>query len=442
MKKKSLLWSLLALSVIALFSSCNKQSSPETVKFAVLSDIHYFDQSLFDDVPNAALEADLIGDRKLLKEGSVILESALDSIEASKPSFILISGDLTKDGEKLDHEKLAARFKQLSEKGIKVLVIPGNHDVYNPESMQYLHGTSSKIANVSDKEFAAIYKDCGYGDAVERDSTSLSYVSEPVKGIWVLGIDACQYKNNMKIGHEDTHGAISESTQKWIDRILVKAKDQHKQLITMMHHGMTEHFVGQSQLFPDYVIKDWQNISKEFADAGMKVIFTGHFHANDITKANATGNHFIFDVETGSAVTYPCYYRMVNFNTKDTTLAISSKRIENVTYKTIPSNTTFQQYGKKYIQDRLKVSSKKMLMKAPYQIPETVIKNYKLDSIMSNAFLAHYAGDEMPSASDKADITTVKKISPALGKAFESVWIDLPPKDNNVILDLKTGEAK
>ncbi|NWJ50189.1 MAG: metallophosphoesterase [Bacteroidetes bacterium] len=435
--KKKFIYLLCLIGILSL-GGCIKHTDetvPPTVKFMVISDIHYFDPSLFAVPINASFQGYLAADRKLIVESSAILNNVLASVQAEKPDFLLITGDLTKDGEKFDHQKLTTLFQALIDKGIKVLVIPGNHDINNSASNNYLQATPAKIDNVSPADFASIYANCGYGlnTFVERDVNSLSYVSEPIKGVWVLGIDACQY-NPTGI----TAGAISANTLTWVKSIVAKAKQQNKILLSMMHHGLVEHFAGQSTLFPEYVISDWQNVSTQLADAGMNVIFTGHFHAQDVTK-KTSANGFVFDVETGSTVTSPCPYRIATLNTVTKTLQITSKKIDGVTYSTIPAGTTFQQYAKDYLTTGMKSISYYMLNTPPYSIPGTTISALQLDRIMANAFVAHYAGDETPSAADNTDIQTVKTMIPTLGGAIQSVWTDLNPADNNVTINLTTG---
>src|ERR1035437_7013172 len=108
---------LFCLLCIILISSCKRESEikvvPQTVKFMVISDIHYFDPSLFTLPANAYFKAYLAADRKLIIESSAILNNVLASVVAEKPDFLLITGDLTKDGEKIDHQKLAELFKAL-----------------------------------------------------------------------------------------------------------------------------------------------------------------------------------------------------------------------------------------------------------------------------------------------------------------------------------------
>ena len=438
MKTNSLSYVFCLLCLI--LSSCTKSDSdntvvPATVKFMVISDIHYFDPSLFTLPANSFLQMYLASDRKLILESSAILNNVLATVQTEKPDFLLITGDLTKDGEKIDHQALAILFKALSDKGIKVLVIPGNHDVNNSAANSYLQLTQTKTDNVSAADFASIYTNSGYGNAVERDPNSLSYVSEPVNGVWILGIDACHYSPT-----GETAGSISATTLAWVKSIVEKSKQQNKILISMMHHGLVEHFPGQSTLFPEYVISDWQNVSATLADLGLNVIFTGHFHAQDITKKTST-NGFVYDVETGSTVTSPCPYRIVTLNTASKSLSITSKKIEGVTYSTIPSGVGFQQYAKDYLITGMKTISYYMLSTPPYSIPGASITALQLDRIMANAFVAHYAGDETASAADNTDIQTVKTAIPSLGSAIQGVWSDLAPGDNNITINLTTGTA-
>ena len=188
------------------------------------------------------------------------------------------------------------------------------------------------------------------------------------------------------------------------------------------------------------MISDWQNVSTTLADLGLNVIFTGHFHAQDITK-KTSANGFVFDIETGSTVTSPCPYRIVTLNTVSKSLSITSKKIDGVTYSTIPSGTNFQQYAKDYLSTGMKTISGYMLSTPPYSIPAASISALQLDRIMANAFVAHYAGDETPSAADNTDIQTVKTAIPSLGAAIQGVWTDLAPADNNVTINLTTGIA-
>jgi len=86
-----------------------------------------------------ALETYLNGDRKLLLESDALLRKTVQLLLQENPDVVLIPGDLTKDGELVSHLGVAELLKPLREKGIKVLVIPGNHDINNPNAVAF-HG--------------------------------------------------------------------------------------------------------------------------------------------------------------------------------------------------------------------------------------------------------------------------------------------------------------
>jgi len=153
----------------------------QTVRIGVASDLHYTHPSLIVE-RGKALDDYLNADRKLLLESDAILRQTVQLLLQENPDIVLIPGDLTKDGELASHHGVAALLKPLREKGVKVLVIPGNHDVNNPDAVSFQGDTVRKEPTISADDFAVIYNDYGYERAVSRDEHSLSYVSEPVHG--------------------------------------------------------------------------------------------------------------------------------------------------------------------------------------------------------------------------------------------------------------------
>ena len=96
---------VLCLQVSTLSASNqNKLVYPQT-SFVVLSDPHFFDPTL--GTSGAAFLDYLDKDRKLLAESEELLDAAIKAIEPIHAEFVIISGDLTKDGEKHNHQKLA-----------------------------------------------------------------------------------------------------------------------------------------------------------------------------------------------------------------------------------------------------------------------------------------------------------------------------------------------
>ena len=101
------------------------------LRIAVMSDLHYLSPDMIAGTED--FEHALNSDRKLLKESSAILYEKFEQVRADKPDILLVSGDLTKDGEQECHAALAKQLQQLQQDipGLKIYVINGNHDIRN-----------------------------------------------------------------------------------------------------------------------------------------------------------------------------------------------------------------------------------------------------------------------------------------------------------------------
>ncbi len=401
-------------------------------RFAVFSDPHYYNPAL--GTTGAAFELYLARDRKLLRESEAILDSAIDSIIATRVDFVIIPGDLTKDGELLNHLGMARRLARLERAGIQTFVVPGNHDVNNPHAEAYDGDSAIPVRSVSPRQFAMIYARSGYGRAVDRDPHSLSYVAEPVRGLWLLALDSADYSENEALGEPVTAGRLSAGTQAWALKKLAQAKLRGKQVIAMMHHGLLEHFTGQSQLFSDYLVQDWQTVSKTLGNAGLRTVFTGHFHAQDVTTVTWVKDgksRSLTDVETGSLVTSPCPFRIVTVD-RDGGLSIESRRVETVDFDL--GGVPFPDYAAGFLYNGLLGITTYQLINdfglSPAQAAD-------LAPPIAGGFVAHYAGDETPTPELLGLIGYLKSLDPVsaqLGYYLEGVWTDLAPEDNSIVL--------
>ncbi len=374
----------------------------------------------------------------MLAESDAILNAAFESLKNENSGIILIPGDLTKDGELLSHKTVAEKLSELKKAGKKVYVIPGNHDINNPEAVMYSGDTCYRTESISPEDFAEIYKNQGYSEAFTRDASSLSYIVQPQKDLWILGIDDCIYDKNYKLGKPVVGGRIKESTMQWIEENLNKAKDLGITVIAMMHHSLLEHFEGQKEIFNDYVIEDWESRARRLADAGLKIVFTGHFHAQDISSKHFDNGNFIYDIQTGSLLTYPCPYR--NLSIINNELAtVETVRIQSIGYDL--KNIEFQDHAREFLRIGIETIAGGMLDKFGMSEDD---KNVVMPLII-NGLMSHYEGDEYPDDEVltkieelKADEAPLKQL---IGKLLSSIWQDLKPADNDLEIDLKNGNA-
>ena len=277
-----------------------------------ISDIHLLAPSLFDD-GKAAQHLDA-SDMKMVLSSDLIMQRMVDEIIAEKPQLLLISGDLTFNGERASHERLVEHLQRLEKAGIRTYVIPGNHDVMCPYGKQYVGESPCAVPTVTKEEFAQIYGRFGYGNASERDPNSLSYTCEPLPGLVLLAIDSNRYDENQLSAdgssveyHND--GAVKPETLEWIEMQLGKAKIEDKRVIAMMHHHLLEHIDGEAKLLPNYIVANHNEVASMLNNGGVSVVFTGHLHITDAVTSNG-----ITDVATGSASTYPLPMRTMTID--------------------------------------------------------------------------------------------------------------------------------
>lgn len=160
--------------------------NPEII---LATDVHYFAKELTDFGQAYQTMAEQ-GDGKLALYVWEITDAFLDEMVERKPQTLILSGDLTLEGERGSHEALASKLERVKEAGIQVLVIPGNHDINNPKAAAYKGSDAIPVVQTTPDDFREIYGEFGYQDAISCDPNSLSYMAETPG--WYLAVDAGQ----------------------------------------------------------------------------------------------------------------------------------------------------------------------------------------------------------------------------------------------------------
>jgi len=404
------------------------------VHLLVLSDPHYYDPAL--GTTGAAFEAYTARDRKLIAESDAVMRAMVAAVQTENPQVVLISGDLTKDGEQSSHNRVAAYLRQMQADGRKVFVVPGNHDIENDGAQSYAGDLTVPVPAISAAEFSTIYRDMGYGAAMARDSGSLSYVAEMAPGLWLLALDSCIYGDFR--APETSSGRFTDQTKTWIQGQLALAASRGARVLAMMHHGVVEHFANQAAIFPEYLVAERDAVAALLSNGGVGAVFTGHFHANDITRGLPSGSaRAIYDIETGSTVTYPCPYRVVEVSSD--MLIVSTKHVTAIDYD-LGGAPDFQSYAHKSLRVGLEALIPELIAQAKYAITDS--EAAEVSPWLADGLVAHYAGDEVIPLDVPAEVQTwlASGIGVELlaGMMLQSIWTDLEPPDNSGILNLAT----
>ena len=345
----------------------------------VVTDIHVMDSSLIIK-EGEALTNYLANDRKMLNQSTEAFAAVVDSAIIHKADALLICGDLTKDGEKIGHERVARMLRKALQAGVKPFVIPGNHDIRNPFAKYFDDDKTYPAEWVTAEEFASIYRDFGYGHDILRDTHSLSYVCEPIPGLTLLAIDASQYENNTSTAHGDDKdvsivgGAIKPATLDWLLTQADEAKNKGNQVVAMMHQQLIDHVDGFHKIIDYAAIENGDSIANLLMEHGVHLIFTGHLHSTDVaTTWNDNHTVSLTDVSTCSTISYPSHYRVIRVSDDCSTLTIDTHRINS-----LPSQPDFIQFGHTFMENGME-SMTYALSREQWGLIEQTMKEYFKD---------------------------------------------------------------
>lgn len=388
-------------------------------QMVVISDPHLLSPELV--TPGSAIANADAGESKMMTMSDYIMAALTDSIINLKPQVVLITGDLTHNGERASHERMAHYLNRMAAHGIHPLVIPGNHDCNNPYSMRFDGDKTLPVPTITREEFASIYHDYGYGNGVVRDQASLSYCCEPIKGVVIIGIDSNMDASNTLVSRGDSvnayhnGGLIKPETLQWVIDQADKARRKGKNVIAMMHHHLVPHFDHEERLLTNYIVQNHHEIAQQLMQAGIHTVFTGHLHVTDATTLyNNEHTDSIIEIATGSAICYPFALRTVTVDPRHHQLTVATRwlnatpecptlretgrqRIINATpgMATMLTNKAWNKVGNRMgqLKKMLEVGGGKTnLPETPQQATQLVLRH--LNEVLSRAMIAVVEGNE------------------------------------------------
>ena len=361
----------MALSLLPLLKSVKaKDEKPQSLKIAHISDTHYFAPELVN-TKNPDYIKYMKTEQKLFAESGAIVDEAFNQMVKDEPDVIVVTGDLTKDGEYESHKKFAKKLETLRAalrakgQNPKIYVINGNHDINNSLAEDFSEKNSTKKSRkTTPEEFKDIYKNVTYNNEVEMYTNEtkqggLSYVARPKEGFTIIAADVCKYTpdaTSTKTNEHETGGKVSEDLLRWIEEKTAEAKKRGDVVFVIQHHSIVPHFTMEPTLAKDFLVDNYKEAGIRYAKAGIKHVFTGHVHANDIAQLQNIdyGKDFeLNDIETGSTATYPCPFRFITLTNdikNQTELAqITTRYVKNIDYKDENGNyiTDAKEYASK-----------------------------------------------------------------------------------------------
>ncbi len=282
----------------------------------VATDLHYHKAESTTPITKSTPEnpfGHTFSNGKLRIESAAILDAFLKEAAESDCDYIVITGDITDNGEaenvQAAVEKLEA-FEKSS--GKKIIACMGNHETYHVgEAGNYISG------GLTGPDFREYYKNLGYDLALDIDELTASYTVDLNSKYRLICIDA-NYMN--------------DKLADWIARQAEKAIKDGKNLISAMHFSLFPHYEMES-LAHGSIIDEAYGLPDKFIDWGIKFNFSGHIHEVD-TAQYTNDKGIVYDITSGTLTTYPCNYKTAVFT--DSKVKIDTKYIKKVDTSLIP----------------------------------------------------------------------------------------------------------
>jgi 3',5'-cyclic AMP phosphodiesterase CpdA len=192
-----------------------------------------------------------------------------------------------------------------------------------------------------------------------------SYLVEPIKGIWLLAIDANAYVPNEKLSglidnpHDFSGASIGYNNVflyknhliEWVKKVSAEAKQKGKILIAFSHYPMVDFNDDASpemkQLFGSNKMQlervPNEAVAQTFADAGIQIHFGGHMHINDTGVRTTAKGNTLFNIQTPSLAAYQPAYKILTIHSN------SEVEVETVVVGSVPKfNSLFPFYEEEY----------------------------------------------------------------------------------------------
>ena len=402
---------------------------PPTVILA--TDLHY--QSHQADDRGQAFQTFVENcDGKVVEYLPELLEAFLDEVIEKEPSALVLSGDITMNGESINHQELTERLRRVQDAGIQVLVIPGNHDINNTNAAVYFGDEKKQTPSVTGDEFLELYYDYGYDQAFSRDETSLSYAYALDEKNWLLMLDSAQYDPVNRV-----EGRIRDTTLEWMEGVLQEAEEKGVFVLPIAHHNL----LSQSRMYTTQcTMENHLQVIELLEKYGCPLFLSGHLHVQRIHQYRSEPGvpqeeAGIREIVTDALSIPPCQYGVLEWkedgSLEYSTAAVNVSAWAAETGNENPDLLDFEDWSYRYIRELISSQIASSIRNLGEEITWSMAGTY------ASVYMDYYAGR----AINKEDVRSTKGYrwwqrnlpdSPML-QEMEAMMAD-SDRDNNYLL--------
>lgn len=325
---------ILGLLGMKLFHQWQKQSQPP-IAIMIATDMHLLAKEYTGDFfyePSAAF------DGKLTHYSNEYFDAFLAEVLEQKPNLLILSGDLTLNGDIKSHEEMAKKLDAVQNAGVQVLVIPGNHDVgsssYDYSTKPEPTLTESLFAN----SFGECYENFGLKQALSRDSASCSYIYEASPYLRIIMLDT----------NTSVKGQVHPDTLTWLEAELRSAKLAGADVISVSHQNLHIH---SPLLYFTYQFYNADELYELYEKYDVAVNISGHIHVQSIVQDK------IPEIAVGSIAVPDSNYGKIVYNGKTIDYSTHSTDVEDYAKSqnwTNPDLLNYKEYCQAYFEGVVK----------------------------------------------------------------------------------------
>ena len=291
--KRCLCLLLLFLLMLGGTASAGAEAAEDKLEIVVAADLHYISPRICDFGAYFTRMMD-DADSKLTHYCEELTDAFLDEVIARRPDVLLLMGDLSFNGARESHLDLAAKLRSVEAAGIPVLVLTGNHDVYNRNAARFEGERFTRLTPCTTDDFHAIYAKFGLDEAISVDSDSLSYLYPLTNDTWVLMMD-------FNTAHDFC--GVSEETLRWTKEQLARARREGKRVLAAGHQNLFAH----SAFVSGYVIDRAEELAQLLREYEVPLFLSGHLHIQHWQTEKG-----LTEIATSALSVYPCQYGVLS----------------------------------------------------------------------------------------------------------------------------------
>ncbi|MBQ8159190.1 MAG: metallophosphoesterase [Clostridia bacterium] len=266
-------------------------------RIMVISDTHVLAPELFEgsDLFIQALRA---GDGKYTQHSEELMQGLLEEVKHQKPDALVLTGDLTFNGEKASHLWLKGWLRRIeAETGTNVWVIPGNHDINSPSTRRFEGDAWYPAPNLNADGFQEIYLEF-LGDCDLQDEAGFTYMVPVGDRVALVLMDVSFYE---PMGQ--TFGVYMSSHDVQVREMLKEAASEGRTVITGSHHSL----VAQSSFAREsFQMFGWETCLETLRRAGVQLHVSGHLHIQHLMEQDG-----VTDAATGAFSVSPHRFAMI-----------------------------------------------------------------------------------------------------------------------------------